>query len=676
MTGSSEQLGMRSPISTATKIETSTNEPLRPLRSVDVRLLGAMNGVGFTESQWLIQRKGEYIQVTELLYRIVELADGSRSLGEIADEVTASTRWIVEPGEIEQLIDRKLVPLGIIGESGKENTSQSPLDLNLRCKTISPRFINPLTRFAKYLCSPAVVSVVLAGCAAGHWWLYRYHGIARGLQDAVYTPGALAGVIGLIFLGAAFHELGHASALRYHGGNVDGMGVGLYLIYPVFYTDVTDGYRLSRSARLATDLGGIYFHLIFVLVLLGAYFKTHHELFLFSVLLVDLEIVRQFIPVIRLDGYWALCDLTGVPDLFSQTLPFLQSLSPSLDLKNSALPKLKKWVAVVYAIYLVITIPLLGYLFLMMILKFPDVLLTARAALHTQVTALLSPEVLHSPSAAFLVSLQIVLLLVPVAGTVYLVWVMLKGPLLNFINWTARTPRNTAIGLTSALAVCSIAVIVVIIPPQTLFRRALKSRPTSVIVNNRNALANATSLRANIEGTLGKDHFTGTVVLKRPNFARIEVNATGELGHFSVISDGGKITTYFKDDNEYVEARPGSHGEQINAFVADQVADFFQPELLSHRPNLRILGSMTDHGEEYEVVTYRSPTQFVRYYISKKDNFVHRVVRGQDANHPSASASMSDIQVNGTIESVAFERKLPSTAKPAQMPANFVLPVQ
>jgi putative peptide zinc metalloprotease protein len=46
------------------------------------------------------------------------------------------------------------------------------------------------------------------------------------------------------------------------------MGVGLYLFYPVFYSDVTDSYRLGRSARVRTDLGGVYFHLIFALGLI------------------------------------------------------------------------------------------------------------------------------------------------------------------------------------------------------------------------------------------------------------------------------------------------------------------------------------------------------------------------------------------------------------------------
>ena len=36
--------------------------------------------------------------------------------------------------------------------------------------------------------------------------------------------------------------------------------MGLYMVWPAFYTDVTDSYRLPRRDRLRVDLGGIYFN--------------------------------------------------------------------------------------------------------------------------------------------------------------------------------------------------------------------------------------------------------------------------------------------------------------------------------------------------------------------------------------------------------------------------------
>ena len=46
----------------------------------------------------------------------------------------------------------------------------------------------------------------------------------------------------LVFMLASsfFHELGHASACKYFGVCHGGIGFGLYLNFPVLYTDVTE----------------------------------------------------------------------------------------------------------------------------------------------------------------------------------------------------------------------------------------------------------------------------------------------------------------------------------------------------------------------------------------------------------------------------------------------------
>ncbi len=60
------------------------------------------------------------------------------------------------------------------------------------------------------------------------------------------TPGLLLVVLAAMLLAGVFHEFGHASALRYGGGRARAMVAGLYIVYPAFYTDTTDAYRLGR----------------------------------------------------------------------------------------------------------------------------------------------------------------------------------------------------------------------------------------------------------------------------------------------------------------------------------------------------------------------------------------------------------------------------------------------
>ena len=73
----------------------------------------------------------------------------------------------------------------------------------------------------------------------------------------------------MIVVSAAFHEFGHAAACRYGGATPGAMGAGLYLVWPAFYTEVTDSYRLGRAGRLRVDLGGLYFNAVFTVAVRG-----------------------------------------------------------------------------------------------------------------------------------------------------------------------------------------------------------------------------------------------------------------------------------------------------------------------------------------------------------------------------------------------------------------------
>src|SRR5688572_6721224 len=78
-----------------------------------IRLHGQMPGVGFTTAQWLIERNGQFLQVSELLYRVAEQMDGRRSAADIAARLTETSDWAIEREHVEYLIEKKLRPLGI-----------------------------------------------------------------------------------------------------------------------------------------------------------------------------------------------------------------------------------------------------------------------------------------------------------------------------------------------------------------------------------------------------------------------------------------------------------------------------------------------------------------------------------------------------------------------------------
>jgi putative peptide zinc metalloprotease protein len=217
---------------------------------------------------------------------------------------------------------------------------------------------------------------VLAGLVAVDVWYFFIHGVAQSTRELVYNPILLLMVLGLVVVATALHEIGHASAARYGGAKPGVMGAGIYIVWPAFYTDVTDAYRLDRKGRLRTDLGGVYFNALFVLVIAGAYFVTRFEPLLVLIIVQHMQILQQFLPFLRLDGYYVLSDLTGVPDLFTRIKPTLKSMLPGQE-EDKRAHELKPWVRIAVTTWVVALIPLLLGVFGLLIFNAPRIFATA-----------------------------------------------------------------------------------------------------------------------------------------------------------------------------------------------------------------------------------------------------------------------------------------------------------
>jgi putative peptide zinc metalloprotease protein len=284
--------------------------------------------------------------------------------------------------------------------------------------------------------------------------MYLVHGVSKGIHEAFFTPGLLLLVFALVLVSIIVHEFGHASALRYGGGRVGGMGVGFYLMYPAFYTDTTDSYRLGRWGRVRTDLGGFYFHLIFALGMIALAAVTRHDFLLFVAVLINADLVRQLLPFARFDGYWALVDLTGMPDFFSQMKPFLLGVLPGRR-RRAGLPALKGWVKAVFLAYTLVTIPVLIVLVGWMLTRLPTLAAILSDSLRQQ-AAFAASAFHHGNHIVLAASLvQILLLAFEVVGLTHLLYVGVARPLLGVWNRiNPLPPTRRAATVTTAAAFC------------------------------------------------------------------------------------------------------------------------------------------------------------------------------------------------------------------------------
>lgn len=357
-----------------------------PRLAQGIDLIGEYEGSGFKKPHFIARRAdGQVIQLSELLYLVADSVDGASSSAQIAERVSARYEKSVSASNVEYLIEKKLRPLGILanadGSSPELERADPMLALKFRFKLVPESLVTPITWIFRPFFWPPFVVAVLAAMAVLDVWLFFVHGVAQSMRGVVYQPALLLLIFGLVVISAAFHEIGHATACAYGGGKPGAIGAGLYLVWPAFYTDVTDAYRLGKWGRLRTDLGGVYFNLIFSLLTAAVYFATGFEPLLLVIVLQHLEIAHQFLPFLRLDGYYIISDLTGIPDMFARLRPILRSLLPWRKTEPSV-KELKPWARFSVTTWVLLTVPFVAFNIGVILVHSPRIFATAWDSLY------------------------------------------------------------------------------------------------------------------------------------------------------------------------------------------------------------------------------------------------------------------------------------------------------
>jgi len=409
-----------------------------------VELLGEDEGSGFKEGRFLIRRRdGQIIQLTKLVYLVVEEIDGQRSLREIAERVSDRYGRTVSPDNVKTLIDNNLRRDGVVvGPDGKVPDLQKPdplLALKLRCTLVPPRAVNVIAGLLRPLFWPPVIVAVLIGLVALDVWYFGVHGVGQGMRDTLYQPMIMLLLYALLILSVGWHELGHATACRYSGATPGKIGFGIYIIWPAFFTDVTDVYSLGKAGKVRTDLGGVYFNAIFALGVGGVYFLTGFEPILVLIMIQHLLIIYNFIPFLRLDGYFVMADSTGVPDLFGRIKPALSSLIPNRETPRKV-SELKPWVRKVVTVWVLLVVPVLIGLFTMLVISAPRILATTWDSFFVQRARISQALAGGDPARAAVGGIQTLMLILPVGGMTVTAYNVGKRALKGFANLYSKRP--------------------------------------------------------------------------------------------------------------------------------------------------------------------------------------------------------------------------------------------
>ncbi|WP_243790574.1 hypothetical protein [Saccharopolyspora gloriosae] len=385
-----------------------------------VALCGRYEGVGYTEPRYLIARAdGQMILVSELLYLVASHIDGRRDLRQVAERVTAAGGAEISASGVGYLVNDKLHRLGVaaLDETVAEAPHADPLiSLAMRGVLLPAGGVRKLAAVLAPLFQPVIVVSVLCAMVVADVALVASGSLDPAFHASVGDPAHVLMLLALIVTSTFFHESGHAAACHYGGARPGAIGFGILLIFPAFYTNVTDAYRLDRAGRLRTDLGGLYFNAIYILAVAGLFWATGFAPLAVFIVLSHVQMLQQLLPLIRLDGYYILGDLVGVPNLFAHVRPFLRKLMGKQRPGEQVGAGLRPQVRLLVTCWVAVVVPMLFLAVVMLFLRIPRYLGTALQRGHDYWISGLDAFGQGSVLAGLLAVLSLFVLLLPWMG--------------------------------------------------------------------------------------------------------------------------------------------------------------------------------------------------------------------------------------------------------------------
>ncbi|MDR2131614.1 MAG: M50 family metallopeptidase [Odoribacteraceae bacterium] len=257
-----------------------------------------------------------HFEINESVARLIGTMQESSTLSEVSQKYRGENgRQYSEP-EIEKIIERYIGPIFHALQTPQKHPFLFKIEL-LSQSTIE-QFSNILKlAFNRYIITGLVLCITTLEI-----YLILHETILVSFGEVnLYV---ILGVILLLLLSSFVHEVGHASACRHYKIKHGGVGFGLYLTFPVFYTDVSETWKLKRRERLVVNMAGVYFQLILLIPFFITYFLTGNHIIKWFLLTVNIGFLITLNPFFKFDGYWIVSDLLGVSNLRKKSGELIQ----------------------------------------------------------------------------------------------------------------------------------------------------------------------------------------------------------------------------------------------------------------------------------------------------------------------------------------------------------------
>lgn len=257
--------------------------------------------------RYLLSYNQKYYEASKPIVELVEELQKYPSEKEAISAYIYRTKQKYTFEQVQIIIDKFITPVFTL----KVNSNSSFIYKN---ELFSVNTVDKFSDRFSFLFNYLFMTVILTICIL----LDVYFFITADNILAFNTQANFYIIIGLLvftLMSSFFHELGHASACKYFGVRHGGIGFGLYLNFPVLYTDVTEVWKLGRVQRCVVNIAGVYFQSYWLIGLLVGFILTENNILRYLILIMNFGFLMTLNPFFKFDDYWIASDFLGVPNL-------------------------------------------------------------------------------------------------------------------------------------------------------------------------------------------------------------------------------------------------------------------------------------------------------------------------------------------------------------------------
>ena len=283
---------------------------------------------------YVLQQGTKYYELSPETFYILSLIQQGMDEADIFQEIRKKNAAI-EESEIEALIN--YLDSERLFEGQQEPQKKRMSDMWGKKTLLTPEQMGKLPSCKFFFQKPVMIAVFLFMA----FWLAEVLNKEYFFKTVGYIYEFSVGNYILVFLvivGLSLaHETGHIMALLYHGYSPGEFGCGFYLTFPSFYVDVSKANLLPSSKRILVDIGGIYFQVMAILLLITANLWLQSKSVAFSCYLSTLMAIANLLPFTKSDGYFIFCDMLGSNDPFHDAISIMKNRKPIRHLTKNQL---------------------------------------------------------------------------------------------------------------------------------------------------------------------------------------------------------------------------------------------------------------------------------------------------------------------------------------------------